>query len=122
MVPLIYLSILLSCITYDFYMVFQTHETFWFAKQGGLDAFWWCICPWLGLYMSHQSWTTTRIWRRMKAQRYEMPSLSRSHHQEVPRTERVSLLEYICLAFIVLTLFSIREQWIFPNIWWRAFT
>ncbi len=122
MILIIYFLILLSCVYYCALIVFATGETFWIAKQGGLDAFWWCICPWVGLYMSHQSWTVTRIWRRMKAQRYEMPSLSRSHHQEMPRTERVSFLEYICLGFITLSLFAVREQWIAPNLWWRAFT
>ncbi len=56
----------------------------------------------------------------MKAQRYQMPSLSRNHYQAMPRKERTSFLEYICLSFITLSLLAIYEQWMAPNLWWRV--
>lgn len=70
------------------------------------------ICPWVLAYLSLKGWHITRIWRRMLADRYAPPSLSRGEHRFNVLSERVSFLEYLCLICLALAVFALMEVYL----------
>ena len=75
--------------------------------------------PYVLLWLSAKGWRTSRMWRRMMAQRQERPTLSRGEQEIRATKERASVLERICAALFVLACAAILKLLSVQHIeWW----
>ncbi|MBT3022030.1 MAG: hypothetical protein KUF77_09680 [Candidatus Thiodiazotropha sp. (ex Lucina aurantia)] len=69
-------------------------------------------CPWLLLWLSIKGWYQSFVWRRMTQSRTLSPTLSRGAHRFDTQQKRTGLLEWLCLIFLTLALFALKEIWL----------
>ncbi|MEW8693315.1 MAG: hypothetical protein AB2535_19950 [Candidatus Thiodiazotropha endolucinida] len=105
--------------------------TFAYGAYGVLDhtnnrfssAHWqyylYAISPWALLFSSLKAWYRSYIWRRMMYQRQSPQILSRGHHRTEKNLQRPGILEYACVALLLLAIAAILRQLGAPHIaWW----
>ena len=81
--------------------------------------YFYAVSPWALLYGSLRAWHRSYSWRRMAAQRYVAPVLSRGEHQAGKPAQRQSILEYASAALLLLSIAAILTQLGASHIaWW----
>ena len=69
-------------------------------------------CPWLLLWLSIKGWYQSFVWRRMTQSRTPSPTLSRGDHRFDTQQKRTGLLEWLCLASLLLSACALWEVWL----------
>lgn len=69
-------------------------------------------CPFLLAYLSIKGWHHSFIWRRMAQHRFAKPTLSRGAHRFDVQQKRVSALEWLCVACLLMALWAIWEVYL----------
>ncbi|MEW8333926.1 MAG: hypothetical protein AB2692_23555 [Candidatus Thiodiazotropha sp.] len=114
----VYLNIvLLLAFAYGSYGVIE-HAHVYFTPSHW-QYYYYGASPWALLYGSLKAWHRSFTWRRMAAQRYAAPVLSRGEHRAGKKQQGQNILEYASAGLLLLSIAAILTQFGASHIaWW----
>ena len=84
----------------------------WDAERSILLRILYYVCPMMLVWLSIKGWHHVFIWRRMAQHRFAKPTLSRAEHRFDVQQNRVSILEWLCLACLIIALWAAWEVYL----------
>lgn len=110
------IALLLVCAWGAYGVIEHAHVYFTLSHW---QYYFYAISPWGLLYGSIKAWHRSYSWRRMAAQRYAAPVLSRGAHRAGKKPQGQNILEYASAGLLLLSIAAILTQFGASHIaWW----
>lgn len=110
--PILYLLAMGVSLYICIAILFFPHLMEWDLKRSMLIRALYYVCPMMLLWLSIKGWHHSFIWRRMAQHRFAKPTLSRGNHRFDVQQNRVGILEWLCLACLIIALWAAWEVYL----------
>jgi len=84
----------------------------WDIERSTLLRMLYYACPIMLIWLSLKGWHQSYVWRRMAQHRFAKPTLSRGAHRFDVQQKRTCLLEWLCLACLIIALWATWEVYL----------
>lgn len=84
----------------------------WDIERSAILKILYYVCPIMLIWLSIKGWHHVFIWRRMAQHRFAKPTLSRREHRFDVQQNRMSILEWLSLACLIIALWAAWEVYL----------